>query len=265
MQSSSFPDLDSSFGTGAANSIMCNDDRWQQLADALGIADLDIDLLEQALSHASYVRENGGAAYESNQRMEFLGDAVLDAIIAGELYQRFPQADEGWLTRAKSAVVQTANLANVARKLGLGPYLRLGQSEENTGGRHKTSVLADSLEALLGAIYLSSGYQRTRQFVIAHFLSIIDDVEDESFRDAKTTLQELCQSLTHVVPEYVVTRRTGPDHDPVFDVEVRLSGRVLGTGRGGSKQRAEQAAARDALASQDEWTDELSAAPNGGE
>jgi len=131
------------------NSIMCNDDRWQQLADELGITDLDIDLLEQALSHASYVREGGGAAYESNQRLEFLGDAVLDAIIAGELYQRFPQAGEGWLTRAKSAVVQTANLANVARKLRLGPYLRLGQSEENTGGRHKTSVLADTLEAQL--------------------------------------------------------------------------------------------------------------------
>jgi len=99
-------------------------------------------------------------------------------------------------------VVQTANLANVARKLRLGPYLRLGQSEENTGGRHKTSVLADTLEALLGAIYLSGGYQRTYQFVVARFLDIIDGVEDESFRDAKTTLQELCQSLTHVVPEY---------------------------------------------------------------
>jgi len=236
---------------------MCNDDRWQQLADKLGIADLDIDLLEQALSHPSYVREGGGAAYESNQRLEFLGDAVLDAIIAGELYQRFPQAGEGWLTRAKSAVVQTANLVNVARKLRLGPYLRLGQSEENTGGRHKTSVLADSLEALLGAIYLSSGYQRIHQFVIAHFLDIISEVDEESFRDAKTTLQELCQSLAHSVPEYVTTGRAGPDHDPVFDVEVRLASQVLGTGRGGSKQRAEQAAACDALASQDEWSDKL--------
>ncbi len=241
---------------------MCNDDRWQQLADEIGITDLDVDLLEQALSHASYVREGGGAAYESNQRLEFLGDAVLDAIIAGELYQRFPQAGEGWLTRAKSAVVQTANLANVARELRLGPYLRLGQSEENTGGRRKTSVLADSLEALLGAIYLSGGYQRTHQFVVAHFLDIIDEVEDESFRDAKTTLQELCQSLTQLAPEYVTTGCAGPDHDPVFDVEVRLASRVLGTGRGGSKQRAEQAAAREALAFQDEWADELPAAAN---
>lgn len=241
---------------------MCNDDRWRQLADELGIADLDIDLLEQALSRASYVREGGGAAYESNQRLEFLGDAVLDAIIAGQLYQRFPQAGEGWLTRAKSAVVQTPNLANVARKLRLGPYLRLGQSEENTGGRRNTSVLADSLEAVLGAIYLSVGYQRTRQFVVAHFLDVISGVEDESFRDAKTTLQELCQSLTQLVPEYVTTGCAGPDHAPVFDVEVRLSGRVLGTGHGGSKQRAEQAAARDALAFQDKWADELLAAAN---
>jgi len=241
---------------------MCNDDRWQQLADELGIADLDIDLLRQALSHASYIREGGGAAYESNQRLEFLGDAVLDAIIAGELYQRFPQADEGWLTRAKSAVVQTSNLANVARKLRLGPCLRLGQSEENTGGRHKTSVLADSLEAVLGAIYLSGGCERTHQFVVAHFLDIIDEVGDESFRDAKTTLQELCQSLTQQVPEYVTTGQAGPDHNPVFDVDVRLASRVLGTGRGGSKQKAEQAAAHDALASQDKWIDELPSAAN---
>ncbi len=241
---------------------MCNDDRWQKLADELGITDLDIDLLEQALSHASYVREGGGAAYESNQRLGFLGDAVLDAIIAGELYQRFPQAGEGWLTRAKSAVVQTANLGNVARKLRLGLYLRLGQSEENTGGRRKTSVLADSLEALVGAIYLSGGHQQTHQFVVAHFLDIIDEVEDESFRDAKTTLQELCQSLTQLVPEYVTTGRAGPDHDPVFDVDVRLASRVLGTGCGASKQKAEQAAARDALAVQDEWIDELLAAAN---
>ncbi len=236
---------------------MCNDDRWPQLADELGITDLDIDVLKQALSHASYVRERGGAAYESNQRLEFLGDAVLDAIIAGELYQRFPQACEGWLTRAKSAVVQTASLANVARELSLGLYLRLGQSEENTGGRHKTSVLADSMEALLGAIYLSSGYQRTHQFVVAHFLGIIDEVEDESFRDAKTTLQELCQSLTQSIPEYVITGRAGPDHDPVFDVDVHLASQILGTGRGGSKQRAEQAAAHDALTAQDEWDDKL--------
>jgi len=213
---------------------MCNDDGWQQLADELEITDLDIDLLKQALSHASYVREGGGAAYESNERLEFLGDAVLDAIVAGELYQRFPQADEGWLTRAKSAVVQTANLANVARSLKLGSYLQLGQSEENTGGRRKTSVLADSLEALLGAVYLSG-------------------------------VQELCQSLTQLVPEYVTTGRAGPDHDPVFDVEVRLAGRVLGIGHGGSKQKAEQAAAHDALAFQDEWTDELPAAANGSE
>jgi len=241
---------------------MCNDDGWQQLADELGITDLDIGLLEQALSRASYVRERGGAAYESNQRLEFLGDAVLDAIIAGELYQRFPQASEGWLTRAKSAVVQTANLANVARELNLGPYLLLGRSEENTGGWRNTAVLADSLEAMLGAIYLSGGYQRTRQFVVAHFLDIIDEVEDESFRDAKTTLQELCQSLNQLVPEYVTTGRAGPDHDPVFDVEVRLASRVLGRGRGGSKQKAEQAAARDALAFQDEWIDELLVAAN---
>ena len=241
---------------------MCNDDRWQQLADELGITDLGIDLLEQALSRASYVRERGGAASESNQRLEFLGDAILDAIIAGELYQRFPQAGEGWLTRAKSAVVQTANLANVARQLDLGSYLLLGRSEKNTGGWGNTAVLADSLEAVLGAIYLSVGYQRTRQFVVARFLDIIDEVEDESFRDAKTTLQELCQSLTQLVPEYVTTGCAGPDHAPVFDVDVRLSSRVLGRGRGGSKQKAEQAAARDALAFQDEWIDELPAAAN---
>ncbi len=239
------------------------DNRWQHLAAKLNITDADLDLLEQALSRASYVQERGGAAYESNQRLEFLGDAVLDVIIAGELYQRFPQAGEGWLTRARSAVVQTANLADVARKLDIGSYLLVGGSEENTDGRHNTAVLADSLEALLGAVYLSVSFERTRQFVVAHFLDIIDEVENESFRDAKTTLQELCQSLTQLLPEYMATGRSGPDHDPVFDVEVRLAGRVLGIGRGGSKQRAEQAAARDALASEDEWRDEVAASGEG--
>jgi len=230
---------------------------WIELMSRLGLSDLDVELLQQALTHPSYVAESGTDACQSNQRLEFLGDTVLDAAVAQELYRRYPEATEGWLTRAKAAAVGTSSLAAVARKLDLGLHLRLGKGEETTNGRQKTSVLADSLEAVIGAVFLSGGFERARCFVLDQLLDIIGAVEQESRRDAKTRLQELCQSLVQRVPEYVTIARRGPDHAPIFDVQVRLAGLVLGRGRGGSKQEAQQAAAEDALSLQDQWTDRL--------
>ena len=233
---------------------MADDDRSRrELGTALGVGGLPPALLEQALSHASYVREAGRGHEESNQRLEFLGDAILDAVIAEELYRRFPLMAEGWLTRAKAAVVRTTNLSRVARHLALGPHLLLGKGEENSGGRRKTSVLADALEALVGAIYLALGWSAVRDFVRAHFLDVINEVEDQSLRDAKTSLQEFCQRLAQTTPEYCTVRSSGPAHAPVFGVEVQFDGRVIGRGEGRSKQEAEQVAARAALVNQAEW------------
>jgi len=229
---------------------MQDEKRWQQLAERLGLPELAPDLLRQALSHPSYVREAGDAAYLSNQRLEFLGDTVLDAIAADELYRRFPEMPEGWLTRAKAAIVRTANLANVARRLDLGKYLLLGHGEENSGGRTKTSLLADALEAILGAIYLAAGWAVVHEFVLDHFQEAFHDAEDRSLPDPKTALQEVLQAHTQDTPEYVTVSCSGPAHAPVFEVEVCFANQMLGRGSGRSKQEAEQAAARAALAEQ---------------
>ncbi len=232
---------------------------WQQLAEALDLPELAPDLLRQALSHPSYVREAGRSPHESNQRLEFLGDAILDAVVAQELYRRFPEMAEGWLTRAKAATVRTANLAKVARALDLGKYLLLGHGEEKSGGRSKTSVLADALEAVLGAIYLSAGWPAACRFVLTHLLDAINKVEGRTLQDAKTSLQELCQASTQSTPEYVTVSSTGPPHAPVFEVEVRFDQRVIGQGKGRSKQEAEQAAADAALAAKEQWLSGLTA------
>ena len=236
---------------------MQDEKSWEQLAARLGLPELATDLLRQALSHPSYVREAGQAPYLSNQRLEFLGDTVLDAITAGELYQRFPEMPEGWLTRAKAAIVRTANLANVARRLNLGEYLLLGHGEENSSGRTKTSLLADALEAVIGAIYLSVGWAPVGKFVLDHFQEAFRDAEDRSLPDPKTALQEVLQARTQKTPEYVTVRCSGPAHAPVFEIEVCFADQVLGRGRGRNKQEAEQAAARDALAARDQWIAKL--------
>ncbi len=242
---------------GPKGETIAEEQMCQQLAEALGLPNSAQQLLREAFSHPSYVREAGRSAYESNQRLEFLGDAIIDAVIADELYARFPEMTEGWLTRAKAAIVRTANLARVARELELGKYLLLGRGEENSGGRTKTSLLADVLEALVGAIYLSAGWAAAQKFVLGHLLDVINEVEDQSFQDAKTTLQELFQAHTQSTPQYVTVSSTGPPHAPVFEVEVGFGERVLGRGTGHNKQQAEQAAARAALAEQEQWIAEL--------
>lgn len=229
----------------------------QQLRKAFGLAGIPEELLGQALRHGSYVRERGLNELESNQRLEFLGDAVLDVVFADLLYRTHPELPEGDLTRLKAALVRKSALARVANDMGLGEVLLLGRGEEATGGREKASLLADALEALIGAVFIAGGWEAARDFVTEHFSSVLAEAEDsDSLRDDKSSLQELLQGQGIEPPTYRVVRTDGPPHSRRFSVEAILNGSVIGTGEGRSKQAAEQAAAAMALEAVDEWLPE---------
>ncbi len=202
-------------------------------------------LLEQALVHSSYINENPALALDSNERLEFLGDAVLGFIIAEELYQRFPQSDEGDMTRLRSSVVRRDALARTARAIRLGDYLYLGKGEEASGGRRKPANLASSLEAIIAAIFLDRGLKVARNFILR---ATSQGLNKGAEADYKSRLQELLQARHQPKPTYRVIAVAGPDHDRTFTVEVRVKDNVLGKGSGRSKKVAETEAARSALA-----------------
>jgi len=232
--------------------------RWEQLREALQLPAIPDELLQQAFSHGSYVREQGLNPLQSNQRLEFLGDAVLDLIIADELYRKHPELPEGLLTKCKAALVRAGSLARVAERIGLGAYLLLGRGEEESGGRQKSSLLADAFEALVAAIYLGAGWEATRTFVLSHLpVEEIVAARSELRFDHKTALQELLQSQAHQLPVYRTVSSEGPAHNLKFTVEVCFMGQVIGTGHGRSKRAAEQEAARYALEHQDEWLPDM--------
>lgn len=219
-------------------------------ADALA-KKLDItlhrpQLLRQALTHKSAEQE---MSLPSNERLEFLGDSVLDLVVAQYLYRSHPELAEGDLTKLKSVAVAEPALAAAARNIGLGPYLLLAKGEEQTGGRDRNSILADAMEAIFAAVYLDRGLRMTRSFILnllADQLEVIERREHEP--DYKTLLQEKIQEIHRTPPTYRVVSQSGPDHDRTFVAEVRIGREVLGSGRGKSKKQAEQAAARQALA-----------------
>ncbi len=220
------------------------DTRWDELCRALGVAELDPAGLELALTHRSFAYENGGIP--TNERLEFLGDSVLGLVVTDTLYTRHPDLSEGRLAKLRAAVVNARALAEVGRSLGLGPYLRLGRGEETTGGRDKSSILADTVEALLGVVYLQHGFAVASRVIRGLF----DPLLDEAFRmgaglDWKTSLQELAAALDLGVPEYVIGE-SGPDHDKRFTARVRVGERLHGDGAGRSKKDAEQQAAETA-------------------
>lgn len=200
-----------------------------------------------ALTHRSWANEQG--AEEHYERVEFLGDAVLDLVIAEWLYEAHPHGAEGELSKLKSHLVSEPVLARWARDLGLGGVLRLGIGEERSGGRNKTSLLADAMEAVLGAAYLDGGLTAVRQVIVGRLASIPETgPEDLLLTDAKTTLQELVQSSGQELPVYKHVSESGPDHEKRFFVECWLAGERISSGTGASKKQAEQAAARAALA-----------------
>ncbi len=211
-------------------------------------------VLQQALVHRSYAHENPQERRGDNERLEFLGDAVLSLTISHMLLERFPDADEGTLSRMRASLVNEEQLARIAGNLGLGELLLLGKGEELSGGRTKPSILADAVEALLGAVYWDGGLEPALAIVRRFFQAKLAQAETDEDplrrldKDFKTQLQEVSQARMRLVPQYEVEREEGPDHDKTFYIAVSLAGRVIARGAGKSKKAAEQAAAREALA-----------------
>jgi len=218
------------------------------LQQTLGVSFDDPSLLEQALVHSSYVNENPDFTPASNERLEFLGDAILDLVIAEKLYQDFTHSTEGEMTRLRAAVVRQDTLARMARAIKLGDHLYLGRGEEASGGRHKPANLAGALEAVIAAIFLDQSLSTTRDFILRLFNKELQKIVSQGVEvDYKSQLQELIQAKEQQTPTYHVVEVTGPAHDRKFTVEVRISDAVLGMGSGKSKKAAETEAARSAL------------------
>lgn len=205
-------------------------------------------LLETALTHRSALNEKGSTISESNERLEFLGDAVLELVSTEFLYRKFPQEPEGTLTAYRSALVKTTSLATVAQQLGLGERLKMSKGEEATGGRNNPSLLADTLEAVIGALYLDQGFEKCVKFLHEHLFTSLDTIlEQRLYKDAKSELQERVQAQGFETPRYEVVSETGPDHNKEFTVAVYVGDKIAGQGTGKSKQQAQQAAAQEAL------------------
>jgi ribonuclease-3 len=218
------------------------------LQQTLDIIFNNISLLEQALAHSSYVNENPDFAPASNERLEFLGDAVLGLVVAERLYQLFPQFTEGQMTRLRAALVRRETLARMAQTIGLGDHLYLGKGEEASGGRQKPLNLAGAIEAVIGAIFLDQGLAQARDFTLRLLETDLSEaVARGDSVDYKSELQELTQAREQQTPTYHVIESTGPEHDKRFTVEVRVGDTLLGWGSGKSKKAAESEAARAAL------------------
>jgi ribonuclease-3 len=217
------------------------------LQKTLGISFNEPSLLEQALIHSSYVNENPGTV-TSNERLEFLGDAVLGFVTAEEIYQRLPQSSEGEMTELRSWLVRGDALSRMARAISLGNYLYLGKGEEASGGRLKPANLAGALEAVIAAIFLDQSYSVARAFILRLVDKEFKKVLSQGIKtNYKSQLQELIQARQQQTPSYQVIEATGPDHDRKFTVEVKIGNTVLGRGSGKSKKSAEEEAARSAL------------------
>lgn len=214
----------------------------EPLEEVIGYRFKDAGLLRQAMSHKSFASESGTGL--CNERMEFLGDSVLAAVVAHQLFSEYPSEPEGNLSKKKSLLVSRPSLAAWAEELDLGSCLYLGVGEETTGGRTRQSLLANALEALIGAVYLDGGYDAAAAFVRQWCAKRHGSLPET---DYKSRLQELLQKKYKVPPIYELASSSGPDHDKTFAVEVRVGERRLGRGSGKSKKEAEQAAARDAL------------------
>ena len=206
------------------------------------------ELLDNAFVHRSYLNEHPHFQTGSNERLEFLGDAVLELLTSEELYRSYPDRPEGDLTSFRAAIVCTKSLAEESRRLNLGEHLYLSRGEEDSGGRNREYILANTFEALLGAIYLDSNFETCRRFLEKNLFYKIDEiVQNERYRDAKSTLQETTQEEVSLTPIYKVLDEWGPDHAKHFKMGIFLGDKQVGVGEGNSKQEGEQEAAKDAL------------------
>ncbi len=227
-----------------------NTEHVKELEAAIGYTFLNSAYLEQALTHSSFHKaEKGKHDSKDNERMEFLGDAVLELCVSEELFLRFPGMKEGQMSQTRASIVCESALSQAAHQIGLGAYLKLGHGEELGGGRNKPSILSDAFEALICAIYLDSGFEQAKAFVHRTVLPLLDmNSHQVAEKDYKTRLQEKIHQKTHGKQvQYLLLKEEGPDHKKTFTMAVELEGTILGTGTGNSKQSAGQAAARYAL------------------
>lgn len=213
----------------------------EQLQQLIGIQFKDISKLKQALIHRSYLNENRKLNIESNERYEFLGDAVLELWVSDRLFQEFPQFNEGDLTNLRALVVCTQNLAGIATNINLGEYIAFSKGEETHGGRSNQSILADSFESLLGAIYLDQGPDVCNIFLHRFLYESIQDLSSKKvYKDPKSIFQEIAQAKRGITPHYDTLKEFGPDHQKTFEVGVYLDKELISTGTGNSKQKAEE-------------------------
>ncbi len=212
-----------------------------ELEGKTGYRFTDKDIFTRAMTHSSYVNEHRMNKLECNERLEFLGDAVLEVVSSDFLYHKYPEKPEGDLTKIRASIVCEPTLAYCAEAIGLGNYLLLGKGEEATGGRGRASIVSDAMEALIGAIYLDGGFANAKEFILRF---IMNDIEHKQlFFDSKTILQEMVQSMTDESLEYELLKEEGPDHNKVFEVRALIGGNEVGHGTGRTKKAAEQVAA----------------------
>lgn len=219
---------------------------FKKFEKKIGLTFKNSQLLETVFTHKSYVNEARDDV-EHNERLEFLGDAVLELVVTEYLYTNFDKP-EGILTNWRSALVRGKNLAKIARDIDLGSYLRLSKGEERSGGRDKGYILANTFEALIGALYLDQGFQKTKEFITHHVTSYLSEILRQNLHiDAKSYLQEQAQEKVNDTPEYQLISEEGPAHERTFEMGVFINGEMIATGQGSSKQKAEQQAAMQAL------------------
>jgi len=227
--------------------MIISEKRLIELQNEIGYTISSTDLLNIALTHSSYANENKGK-FQHNERLEFLGDSILSLIVSEYFFLRFPDVSEGNLTKLRAGVVSERTLVNIAVSIDLGKYILLGKGEESTGGRKRASILADTLESLIAAIYLDGGLEQARIFVLKYFKDYIEQgLNGKGFRDYKTELQEILQQKSDLEIEYRIVEESGPDHDKAFVAKVYYGGEAIGSGFGKSKKEAEQQAACYAL------------------
>jgi ribonuclease-3 len=219
----------------------------EHIEESLHYTFVDRDLLKEALTHTTYVNEHKETGLRDNQRLEFLGDTVINSIITARLFLLFPDEKEGPLTKRRAELISEGALSKIAHHLGIGRFLYLGKGEEMDHGRKKASLLADAYEAIVGAIFLDSSYEKTARIVQRHYEEALGSFEEITITDYKSLLLEFCQSRFRSLPRITVISEQGPEHDKEFEVSVTLQDRAIGKGKGKNKKQAAQLACKEAL------------------
>ena len=224
-------------------------EQFKKFEEAIGVEFHDTNLLKTAFTHRSYLNENASVGMEHNERLEFLGDAVLELVVTSYLYKTFPDKPEGDLTAYRSSLVNTNSISDAAQSLGMNEYLLLSKGEAKDTGKARQYILANTYESVIGAIYLDQGYDAASRFISMTLFEKLQEIIDKKlYKDAKSYVQELAQEHENVTPTYQVMYENGPDHDKNFEVGVYFGEQLIAKGKGKSKQEAEQSAARAGLA-----------------